>query len=82
MFDSGTLDTDDSFAQTFSKPGVYDYFCIPHEMAGMAGRIVVADPGGATPPEPVSGGPPLPTVTDILRLGMVARVEGHGRHED
>ena len=37
----------ESFAQTFEVPGVYDYFCIPHEHAGMVGRIIVgtADPG-------------------------------------
>lgn len=26
--------------------GVYDYFCMPHEMAGMVGRIIVRGPGG------------------------------------
>ena len=25
--------------------GVYDYFCAPHEMAGMVGRIIVGRPG-------------------------------------
>jgi plastocyanin len=27
-------------------PGVYDYFCTPHEMAGMVGRIIVGEPTG------------------------------------
>ncbi len=27
-------------------PGVYDYFCMPHEAAGMVGRIVVGRPVG------------------------------------
>jgi len=27
-------------------PGVYDYFCTPHEMAGMVGRIIVGQPSG------------------------------------
>lgn len=31
----------ESFTQTFEVPGVYDYFCIPHEHAGMVGRIIV-----------------------------------------
>ena len=31
----------DHFDVTLSVPGVYDYFCMPHEAAGMAGRIVV-----------------------------------------
>ncbi|HVO65716.1 MAG TPA: plastocyanin/azurin family copper-binding protein [Syntrophales bacterium] len=26
--------------------GVYDYYCIPHEMAGMVGRIIVGKPAG------------------------------------
>lgn len=29
------------FERRFTVPGVYDYFCIPHERAGMAGRLVV-----------------------------------------
>lgn len=34
-----------TFEHVFTVPGVYDYFCKPHEMAGMVGRIVVGDPG-------------------------------------
>jgi len=30
-----------TFEHTFTVPGVYDYFCQPHEAAGMVGRIVV-----------------------------------------
>ncbi|MEO8848760.1 MAG: plastocyanin/azurin family copper-binding protein [Casimicrobiaceae bacterium] len=33
------------FEHTFTVPGVYDYFCDPHEAAGMVGRIVVGAPG-------------------------------------
>ena len=33
------------FEHVFTVQGVYDYFCKPHEMAGMVGRIVVGDPG-------------------------------------
>ena len=40
-WDSGYLMPDESFALKFDKPGIYDYFCIPHEHAGMVGRIVV-----------------------------------------
>jgi plastocyanin len=29
------------YFHTFSDPGVYDYFCRPHEGAGMKGRVVV-----------------------------------------
>jgi len=30
-----------TFDVTLTVPGVYDYFCMPHEGAGMVGRIVV-----------------------------------------
>src|SRR3954447_10010425 len=35
-----------SFEVTLNVEGVYDYFCAPHEIAGMIGRIVVGRPGG------------------------------------
>ncbi|MDZ7828758.1 MAG: plastocyanin/azurin family copper-binding protein [Halofilum sp. (in: g-proteobacteria)] len=41
-WDSGYLITaGETFSRQFLVPGVYDYFCAPHERAGMAGRIVV-----------------------------------------
>lgn len=49
-WDSGYLLPDDSFVMTFDQPGVYDYFCIPHENAGMVGRIVVGQVGVSVPP--------------------------------
>ena len=36
----------DHFEVTLTEPGVYDYFCTPHEQAGMVGRIIVASAGG------------------------------------
>ena len=42
-WDSGYLMPQESFSVVFDIPGVYDYFCIPHEHAGMVGRIVVGD---------------------------------------
>ena len=36
----------DHFELTLTVPGVYDYYCMPHEAAGMVGRIVVARPLG------------------------------------
>lgn len=44
-WDSGFLLPDESFEVTLTAPGVYDYYCMPHEMAGMVGRIVVGRPG-------------------------------------
>jgi plastocyanin len=43
---SGYLQPGDSFAVRLAAEGVYDYYCAPHEMAGMVGRIVVGRPGG------------------------------------
>ena len=44
-WDSGFLvHPGDHFDVTFTAPGVYDYFCAPHEAAGMVGRIVVGKP--------------------------------------
>jgi len=31
---------------TLTVEGVYDYFCKPHEIAGMVGRIIVGHPAG------------------------------------
>ena len=46
-WDSGFLLPDETFEVTLEQPGVYDYYCLPHEMAGMVGRIVVGQPGDA-----------------------------------
>jgi plastocyanin len=46
-WDSGFLvDKGDCFAVTLTVEGVYDYYCMPHEAAGMVGRIVVGRPSG------------------------------------
>lgn len=47
-WDSGYLvNPGDQFEVRLTVPGVYDYYCAPHEGAGMVGRIVV---GRATGP--------------------------------
>lgn len=40
-FDSGDLRPGDVFAHTFQVPGEYGYFCIPHELGGMVGTVIV-----------------------------------------
>lgn len=73
-----------TFEHVFTVPGVYDYFCKPHEMAGMVGRIVVGDPGdgpGTRPfgyapekhwaPVPEIAQKQFPSVAEIVQKGTV-----------
>ena len=68
----------ESFAVELTEEGVYDYYCVPHEHAGMVGRIVVGRPGpddgrrpdGDLPEIALSAFPP---VEAILRQGVVRR---------
>ena len=75
---------DASFEHVFTVPGVYDYFCKPHEMAGMVGRIVVGDPGdgpGTKPfgyapnerwkPVPDAARKAFPAITEIVQKGKL-----------
>lgn len=62
-----------------TAPGVYDDYCIPHEMAGMAGRIVVGRPGdpgwegpaAATDDVAAEVIATLPSIMDILARGRI-----------
>ncbi len=69
-----------TFEHLFTVPGVYDYFCKPHEAAGMVGRIVVGDPGDGPGTKPFGYAPSahwklipdaarkaFPSVTAIMR---------------
>ena len=75
-WDSDYLMPGESFAVELTEPGVYDYFCIPHEHAGMVGRIVVGGPGPDDGVRPDGDLPDValrafPPVEAILRKGMV-----------
>jgi plastocyanin len=78
---SDYLMPDETFSVTFTEQGVYDYCCIPHEHAGMVGRIIVGEPNrsdwmdkpdadGDLPEEALAG---FPTVEDIMAKGTVRR---------
>lgn len=44
-WDSGTISEEgETFEHTFETTGVYDYYCKPHEGAGMIGSVIVGDP--------------------------------------
>ncbi|MEO8837788.1 MAG: plastocyanin/azurin family copper-binding protein [Herbaspirillum sp.] len=87
-WDSGYLiNPKDHFDVTLTTEGVYDYFCIPHEMAGMVGRIIVghATGPGAQPFDyfkhdpkaakwlavPAAAAKAFPSVADILHKKIV-----------
>lgn len=40
-WDSGFIGAGERYSRTFKVPGVYRYFCIPHEGARMVGTLVV-----------------------------------------
>ena len=90
-WDSGFLvHKGDHFDVTLTVKGVYDYFCMPHEQAGMVGRIVVGKPvgPGALPfdyfkgepgtsnwkPLPVAAQKAFPSVEVIMKQKIVRRV--------
>ena len=66
----------ETFSVTLTVEGVYDYFCIPHEHAGMVGRIIVGRPAGPRV-QPLEGAVPeparraFPSIEEIMRRGVV-----------
>jgi plastocyanin len=79
----------DHFEVTLTTEGVYDYYCIPHEQAGMVGRIIVGRPigPGALPfdyykgrpgtadwqPVPEAAQKAFPSIERIMREKIVRR---------
>jgi plastocyanin len=89
-WDSGYLvNPGDHFELTLMIEGVYDYYCIPHEMAGMVGRIIVGKPTGpgsmpfdyfhgkpgaqAWVPVPEAARKAFPSIEQIMREKIVHR---------
>ena len=76
-WDSDYLLPDQSFETVLNIPGVYDFYCVPHEHAGMVGRLVLLPEDGSVPVpptgSPVAGAEAVlfPSVEDIVRLGRV-----------
>ena len=58
-----------TFEHVFTVPGVYDYFCKPHEAAGMVGRIIVGSPadGPGTKPFGYAPGRKWKSIPDLAR---------------
>lgn len=82
-WDSDYLLPGQSFSVTLTMAGVYDYYCVPHEHAGMVGRIVVGMPPApvetaAAPDQTLTQLPDIalngfPSVDDIIANGIVRR---------
>jgi plastocyanin len=83
-WNSDYLLPNETFSVTLTVEGVYDFYCIPHEHAGMVGRIIVGEPGqspvgGVT--AQAAGGEPIPeiallafpSVDEIMRQSIVRR---------
>lgn len=74
-WDSGFLLPGESYSVTLTVPGVYDYYCLPHELAGMVGRIIVAHPvagdwqdaAGADRHMPAAALQGFPSIESIMR---------------
>ena len=47
---------------TLTAEGIYDYFCVPHEHAGMVGRIIVGNPDADSWMQDPGAGADLPEV--------------------
>ncbi len=94
-FDSGFLvNPGATFELRLTVEGVYDYFCLPHEAAGMVGRIVMGRPDGpgtlpfdyfkALPEArewqevPAAAQAAFPSVERIVRESTVRRVPAPG----
>lgn len=80
-WDSDYLLPEDTFSVTLTREGVYDYYCVPHEMSGMVGRIIVGTPpsSGWTQQAAANNGVPeaalnaFPSIEAILEKGVVRR---------
>jgi plastocyanin len=81
-WNSDYLLPNETFHLTLTVEGVYDFYCIPHEHAGMVGRIIVGDPAKSPAPGPSSQSAEpipeialhaLPAVDEIMRRGTVRR---------
>lgn len=73
-YPQGEIAGGETFEHTFEVPGTYEYFCIPHEGAGMVGTVKVeSDNGEPAEATPGSGQPILPAnpFTPLVLVAVV-----------
>jgi plastocyanin len=77
-WNSDYLLPNETFSVILTVQGVYDFFCIPHEHAGMVGRIVVGRAGPERPVASQEGVEPIPEVA-LSAFPSVGEIIWHGR---
>jgi plastocyanin len=76
-WNSDYLLPNETFSVTLTMEGVYDFFCVPHEHAGMVGRIIVGRPGKRLSDDvaghdiPEAARLAFPSVEEIMDRGIV-----------
>jgi plastocyanin len=79
-WNSDYLLPNESFSVTLDVEGIYDFFCVPHEHAGMVGRIIVGHPVSPPADDANASGIPeaarlaFPSVEEIMNRGIVRRI--------
>lgn len=68
-FDSDVRSSE-TFEHTFTQPGTYDYYCIPHQTT-QVGRIVVGEPGGPAESNAIPHGS-VPGSEEIVDRGTIS----------
>ena len=56
LWSSPINSTTTEFCYVFDSPGLYNYFCIPHESLGMNGAVAVDEPTTGLPPDDPDAG--------------------------
>jgi plastocyanin len=75
-YPEGDVGAGETFEHTFETEGEYEYFCVPHESAGMVGSVTVGEGGGGGGGDGGGGGPVLPAVPDTARTLTIAVLAG------
>lgn len=74
-YPEGDIPGGERFEHTFEVEGQYDYFCVPHESAGMVASLTVGEGGGGGTPTS-GGGPSILPVPESARTLALAAVFG------